>query len=94
MASWQMRGRCFGGVLTIWVPVLPNLTGSKLFFYRGMLILCQSHHVNWACTHGIATMSGGDGMDLALKYVLSCTRGLLWPCPIVPGVSGHLFPRP
>jgi hypothetical protein len=31
-------------VLTVWVPVLLNLAGSKLFFYQSMLILCQSHH--------------------------------------------------
>jgi hypothetical protein len=30
-------------------------------------------------------MSGGNGMDLALEYMLSVARGLLWPHPIVTG---------
>jgi hypothetical protein len=49
-------------------------------------------------------MSGGDGMDSALEYMLSGVHGLLWPRPIIlgtqtapsctPGVSNaYLFLR-
>jgi hypothetical protein len=44
---WGMRSLwawIFGGVLTMWIPVLPNLTWSKSSFTGGTLILCQSHH--------------------------------------------------
>jgi hypothetical protein len=39
------------------------------------------------CIHGLATTSGGDGMDSALEYMLSHARGLLWPRPIIPGTQ-------
>jgi hypothetical protein len=32
-------------------------------------------------------MSGGDGMDSTLKYMLLDACGLLWPRPIVPGAQ-------
>jgi hypothetical protein len=38
------RAWIFGGVLTMWIPVLLNLTWSKSSFTGGTLILCQSHH--------------------------------------------------
>jgi hypothetical protein len=30
-------------------------------------------------------MSGGDGIDLTLEYMLSGARGLQWSRPIIPG---------
>jgi hypothetical protein len=50
-----------------------------------MLILCQSLHGIQACIPSLATVLGGDGTGSALEYTLSDARGLLWPCPIVPG---------
>jgi hypothetical protein len=50
-----------------------------------MFTLCQSYHGIWACVPGLATTSGGDGMDSALEYMLSDACGLFWPCPVVTG---------
>jgi hypothetical protein len=33
---------------------------------------------------GLDTMSGGDGMDSTLEYMLSGVCGFLWSRPIVP----------
>jgi hypothetical protein len=52
-----------------------------------MLILCQSHHGIEACILGLATTSGGDGMNSTLEYMLSSACGLQWPHPIVPGAQ-------
>jgi hypothetical protein len=51
-----------------------------------MFILCQSHQGIYAYIPGLATMSGGDGMDLALEYMLSGAHWLLQLRPIIPGV--------
>jgi hypothetical protein len=32
-------------------------------FYRGMLILCQRYHGDYACTLSSVTMSDGDGTN-------------------------------
>jgi hypothetical protein len=71
----------------MWIPVLPNLTWSKTSFTEGKLILCQNHHGVYACTPDLATMSGGDGMDSKLEYMLSGASGILWPCPVVTGAQ-------
>jgi hypothetical protein len=69
----------------VWMHVLSNLILSKSSFIRGTLILYQSHHGVYACILGLATMSGGDGMDSTLKYMLSGVHELMWPHPVVPG---------
>jgi hypothetical protein len=43
-------------------------------FYQVMLIPLQSHHDPQVCTSGIA-MSGGDGVDFTLQYVMSDAYG-------------------
>jgi hypothetical protein len=78
------RAWIFGGELTAWVPVLPSFTWVHCF-YQDMFTLCQSHCDILACIPGLATTSGGDGMDLALKYMRSDAHGLLHPRPIVTG---------
>jgi hypothetical protein len=55
-------------------------------FYQVMLIPWQSHHDPSACTPSIA-MSGGDGMDSTLEYILSNERGFLLLCPFLPGTQ-------
>jgi hypothetical protein len=37
------------------------------------------------CIPGLATTSGGDGIDLALEYMLSDVRGFLWLHPVMTG---------
>jgi hypothetical protein len=39
-------------------------------------------------------MSGGDGTNSVLKYILSDVRGLLRLRPFVPGSYDRHFPRP
>jgi hypothetical protein len=39
-------------------------------------------------------MSGGDGMDSTLEYILSDACGFLLLCPFVPGDQGRCSPRP
>jgi hypothetical protein len=53
-------------------------------FYQGKLIPWQSHYDICACIPGLA-MSGGDGMDSTLEYILSDAHGLLRLCPFMPG---------
>jgi hypothetical protein len=55
-------------------------------FYQVMLIPWKSHHDPKLCIPGIA-ISGSDGMDSLLEYILSDERGFLQLCPFVPGVS-------
>jgi hypothetical protein len=51
-----------------------------------MLKPWKSHHDPKLCIPGIA-ISGSDGMDSLLEYILSDERGFLQLCPFVPGVS-------
>jgi hypothetical protein len=39
-------------------------------------------------------MSGSDGMDYVLEYILSDALGFLRLHPLVPGAYGHRFLRP
>jgi hypothetical protein len=50
-----------------------------------MLILPQRHRGIQACIPSLATMSGGDGMDSVLEYMLPNVCGLRWPCSIMTG---------
>jgi hypothetical protein len=52
-------------------------------FYQVMIIPWQSQHNPYACILGIA-MSGGDGMDSTLKYILSDATGFLLLHPFMP----------
>jgi hypothetical protein len=49
-----------------------------------MLIRWQSYHDPEVCIPGIA-MSGGDGMDSTLEYILSDVHGFLLLCPFMLG---------
>jgi hypothetical protein len=39
-------------------------------------------------------VTGGDGMDPTLEYVMSGACVLLWPRPTMLGTLGHCFMRP
>jgi hypothetical protein len=58
-----------------------------------MLIPWQSHRDPKACIPGIA-MSGGDGMDSTLEYVLSDAHEFLLLRPFMPATEDCRFPRP
>jgi hypothetical protein len=47
-----------------------------------------------ACIPGLGAVSGSDGMDLVLEYILLDACGLLRLHPFVPGSYGRCFPRP
>jgi hypothetical protein len=55
-------------------------------FYQAVLIPWQHHDDIWACSLGIA-MSGVDGMDSILEYVVSDVCWFLLLSPIVPGAE-------
>jgi hypothetical protein len=78
------------------MPALPNLTWSQSSFIGATLILCQNHDDVYACTLGLATTLGGNGMDSTLKYMMSGAHGLMWPCLVVPGAraTASQSPRP
>jgi hypothetical protein len=42
----------------------------EAYFYRGTLVQCQSYRGNYACPHGGATVSVGDGMDFSHSMLL------------------------
>jgi hypothetical protein len=52
-------------------------------FYQAVLIPWWHNDDILACSPGLA-MSGGDGMDFVLEYVMSGTRGFLLLGPIMP----------
>jgi hypothetical protein len=58
-----------------------------------MLIPWQSYHGAYACTPGLAAVSGGDGTDSVLELILLDMCGLLQLRPFVPGSYGHHFLR-
>jgi hypothetical protein len=59
------------------IPVLQNITHSKSFL-RGDAYPWQSHHVP------SLAMSGGDGMDSTLEYILTDMHGFLLLRPFMP----------
>jgi hypothetical protein len=46
------------------------------------------------CIPSRATILNSDGTDPTLECMLSCARGLLQPCPILPGCKRYHLPRP
>jgi hypothetical protein len=61
--------------------VLQSFTRSILFLPGYVYLMLEP-----SCRlPSLATMSGGDGMVSALEYMLSATRGLLWPRSVVTG---------
>jgi hypothetical protein len=50
-----------------------------------MFTLCQSQHDIYACIPGLATTSGGDGMESTLESMVLEMSELLWPHPVVTG---------
>jgi hypothetical protein len=53
-------------------------------FYQGMLIPWQNHHDIYVCTPDLAAMSGCDGIDFVLEYILLDVHGFLQLCPFMP----------
>jgi hypothetical protein len=85
--QWRLSSGCeaprawiLGGILTAWVPMLPNLTWSKSFLPEDAYPLSEP---SWCL--GMYPWSSGDGMDSALEYMLSGACGFLWLRPIMPG---------
>jgi hypothetical protein len=52
----------FGKLLTT-LSLCGQILHGEARFYQGMLILRQSYHDDYACSHGGSAMSGGDGMN-------------------------------
>jgi hypothetical protein len=73
------RAYIFDGELTALVTALHKVN----HFYQGMLIPWQSHHDILVCIPGLA-MSGDDGMDSTLEYILSDACGFLLLYPFMP----------
>jgi hypothetical protein len=97
-SSWHFcmypRAWIFDGVLSVWVPVLPNLTWSKsslpgacLSYVRIIMVFMRVPLVEllWQATMGWIP---------ALEYMMSGARGILRPRPIMPGAKCHHFSRP
>jgi hypothetical protein len=51
----------------------------KLYIFVENIMIGKTKSQNLACTPGLATTSGGNGMYSALEYMLLGVRGLMWP---------------
>jgi hypothetical protein len=88
------RAWIFDGVLTVWAPVLPNLTWSKSFLPGACLSYVR---VIMAFMHQPLVEPLWEAVMEripALEYVISGVRGLLRPCPVMPGAKCRCFSRP